>query len=92
LYTVVDALDAVARETGKTVPQVALNWLLQRPTVSSVIVGARNEAQLKQNLDAVGWNLTAEQAEQLDKASAVAPVYPYWHQRQFTERNPLPVG
>ena len=56
LYTVVDALDAVARETGKTVPQVALNWLLQRPTVSSVIVGARNEEQLKQNLGAVGWN------------------------------------
>ncbi len=92
LYTVVDALDAVARETGKTVPQVALNWLLQRPTVSSVIVGARNEEQLKQNLGAVGWNLTAAQVEQLDEASAVAPVYPYWHQRQFTERNPLPVG
>jgi aryl-alcohol dehydrogenase-like predicted oxidoreductase len=92
LYTVVDALDAVARETGKTVPQVALNWLLQRPTVSSVIVGARNEVQLQQNLDAVGWNLTAEQVGQLDKASAQAPIYPYWHQRQFTERNPVAVG
>ncbi len=91
LYTVVDALDAVAKETGKTVPQVALNWLLQRPTVSSVIVGARNEEQLKQNLGAVGWNLTAEQVTQLDKASAQTPIYPYWHQRQFTERNPLPV-
>jgi aryl-alcohol dehydrogenase-like predicted oxidoreductase len=91
LYTVVDALDAVAKETGKTVPQVALNWLLQRPTVSSVIVGARNEEQLKANLGAVGWNLTAEQAAGLDAASAVTPVYPYWHQRQFPERNPLPV-
>jgi aryl-alcohol dehydrogenase-like predicted oxidoreductase len=91
LYTVVDALDAVAKETGKTVPQIALNWLLQRPTVSSVIVGARNEEQLKQNLGAVGWNLTAEQVTQLDKASAQTPIYPYWHQRQFTERNPLPV-
>ena len=91
LYTVVDALDEVAQETGKTVPQVALNWLLQRPTVSSVILGARNEEQLKQNLGAVGWNLTAEQVAKLDKASAVIPVYPYWHQRNFPERNPLPV-
>jgi aryl-alcohol dehydrogenase-like predicted oxidoreductase len=91
LYNVVDALDAVAAETGKSVPQVALNWLLQRPTVSSVIIGARNEEQLRQNLAAVGWNLTAEQVAVLDKASATAPIYPYWHQRQFTERNPLPV-
>src|SRR5271166_4065329 len=71
LYTVVDALDTVAAETGKTVPQVALNWLLQRPTVSSVIVGARNEEQLRQNLGAAGWNLTAVQVAALDKASAV---------------------
>jgi aryl-alcohol dehydrogenase-like predicted oxidoreductase len=91
LYTVVDALDAVAAETGKTVPQVALNWLLQRPTVSSVIIGARNEEQLRQNLGAAGWNLTVEQIAALDKASAQTPVYPYWHQRVFTERNPLPV-
>ncbi len=88
LYTVVDALDAVAAETGKTVPQVALNWLLQRPTVSSVILGARTEEQLRQNLGAVGWNLTAEQVDALDKASATTPVYPYWHQRNFPERNP----
>ena len=91
LYTVVDALDAVAKETGKTVPQVALNWLLQRPTVSSVIIGARNEEQLRQNLGSTGWNLSAEQIATLDKASNVTPVYPYWHQRQFAERNPLPV-
>jgi aryl-alcohol dehydrogenase-like predicted oxidoreductase len=91
LYTVVDALDAVAAEAGKTVPQVALNWLLQRPTVSSIIVGARTEEQLRQNLGSVGWNLTAEQVARLDKASASQPIYPYWHQRQFTERNPLPV-
>ena len=78
-------------ETGKTIPQVALNWLLQRPTVSSIILGARNEEQLRQNLDAVGWNLTADQVARLDKASAVTPVYPYWHQRNFPERNPLPV-
>ena len=91
LYKVVDALDAVAAETGKTVPQVALNWLLQRPTVSSVIIGARTEEQLRQNLGAVGWNLTAEQVAKLDQASATQPVYPYWHQRLFSERNPLPV-
>jgi aryl-alcohol dehydrogenase-like predicted oxidoreductase len=91
LYKVVDALDAVAKETGKTVPQVALNWLLQRPTVASVIIGARNEEQLKQNLVAAEWNLTAEQVATLDKASAVQPVYPYWHQWWFADRNPLPV-
>lgn len=91
LYQVVDALDEVAAETNKTVAQVALNWVLQRPTVSSVIMGARNEEQLKQNLEAAGWNLTAEQVAKLDKASDLTPIYPYWHQRQFTERNPAPV-
>jgi aryl-alcohol dehydrogenase-like predicted oxidoreductase len=91
LYKVVDALDAVAAETGKTVPQVALNWLLQRPTVSSVIVGARTEEQLRQNLDAADWNLTQAQVAKLDKASATRPVYPYWHQRDQPERNPPPV-
>jgi aryl-alcohol dehydrogenase-like predicted oxidoreductase len=91
LYKVVDALDAVAAETGKTVPQIALNWLLHRPTVSSIILGARNEEQLQQNLASVGWNLTAAQIATLDNASAVTPVYPYWHQRNFAERNPLPV-
>jgi aryl-alcohol dehydrogenase-like predicted oxidoreductase len=91
LYQVVDALDAVAKETGKSVPQVALNWLLQRPSISSVIFGARNEEQLRQNLGAAGWNLSATQVAKLDKASDVTPVYPYWHQRQFPERNPAPV-
>lgn len=92
LYTVVDALEAVAVETEKTVPQVALNWLLQRPTVSTVIIGARNEEQLRQNLGAVGWNLTPDQVAQLDSASATTLAYPYWHQRGFRERNPPPVG
>lgn len=90
LYRVVDALDRIAEETGKTVPQIALNWLLQRPTVSTIVIGARNEEQLKQNLGAVGWNLTPEQVAVLDEASAVTPAYPYWHQRTF-ERNPSPV-
>ncbi len=91
LYRVVDALDEVATETGKTIPQIALNWLLQRPTVSTVIVGARNEEQLKQNLGAVGWNLTPEQVAKLDAASAVTKPYPYWHQAAFQYRNPTPV-
>jgi aryl-alcohol dehydrogenase-like predicted oxidoreductase len=92
LYRVVDALDAVAAETGRTVPQVALNWLLRRPTVANVIIGARNEEQLRQNLGAVGWTLTDAQVAALDAASAVAPVYPYWHQRHFSERNPFPTS
>ena len=92
LHRVVDALDAVAREIGKTVPQVALNWLLGRPSVSSVIMGARNEEQLRQNLGAVGWKLTPDQVKKLDAASAPVPGYPYWHQRgTFPERNPPPV-
>ena len=92
VYKVVDAIDVIAKQTGKSVPQIALNWLLQRPTVSSVILGARNEEQLRQNLDGVGWNLTAEQVASLDAASEATPIYPYWHQRQFRERIPLPVG
>jgi aryl-alcohol dehydrogenase-like predicted oxidoreductase len=84
-------MDVIAKETGKTVPQIALNWLLQRPSVSTVIIGARNEEQLKQNLGAVGWNLTADQVKRLDEASAVPLSYPYWHQRGFAERNPPPV-
>lgn len=91
LFRVLDAVDEVAAETGKTVPQIALNWLLQRPTVSTVLIGARNEEQLRQNLGAVGWNLTPEQMAKLDAASAVRPAYPYWHQEGFAERNPKAV-
>jgi aryl-alcohol dehydrogenase-like predicted oxidoreductase len=91
LFKVVDALDEVAKEAEKTVPQVALNWLLQRPTVASVIIGARNEQQLRQNLGAAGWTLSPEQLAKLDRASEVTPTYPYWHQHQFAERNPLPI-
>jgi aryl-alcohol dehydrogenase-like predicted oxidoreductase len=92
LYRVVDALDEMAKETGKTIPQVALNWLLQRPTVATIIVGARNEEQLRQNLGAVGWKLTPAQVAKLDAASAVPLPYPYWHQRgTFIDRNPPPV-
>lgn len=88
LYRVVDAIDAIAKETGKTVPQIAINWLLRRPSVATVIIGARNEEQLRQNLGAVGWELTPDQIGQLDAATATTPAYPYWHQRGFAERNP----
>src|ERR1019366_4103362 len=91
LYRVLDMIDEIAKETGKTVPQIALNWLLQRPTVSTLIIGARNQAQLRQNLGAIGWALTPEQIVKLDAASATPPNYPYWHQRGFAERNPPPV-
>jgi aryl-alcohol dehydrogenase-like predicted oxidoreductase len=92
VYRVVDALDAVAKETGKTVPQVAINWVIQRPSVANVIIGARTEEQLRQNLGAVGWSLTPAQVATLDAASASTLAYPYWHQRGFAERNPPPVA
>ena len=93
LYRIIDAMDEVAEETGKTIAQIALNWLLQRPTVSTVLIGARNEEQLRQNLGAVGWNLSAEQVAKLDAASALTPPYPYYPywRGQFSERNPTPV-
>lgn len=93
LYTVVDALEEVAKQAGKSVAQVALNWLSTRPTVSSIIIGARNEEQLRQNLEAVDWTLSPEQVAALDAASARTPAYPYWHQQMiFAERNPSAVG
>lgn len=90
LFNVVDVLDQLAGETGKTVAQVSLNWLLSRPTVANLVVGARNEEQLKQNLGAVGWSLTPDQIARLDAASHRNPIYPYWHQKDFDERNPKP--
>lgn len=90
LFRVIDALEEVAKETGKAVPQIALNWLLQRPTVSSIIIGARSEEQLRQNLGAAGWTLTADQIAQLDAASAVAapyPHFPYRRQEGFARLN-----
>jgi aryl-alcohol dehydrogenase-like predicted oxidoreductase len=87
LYKVVDALDEVANETGKTIAQVAINWLLQRPTIDNIIIGARTEDQLRQNLAAVGWNLTIDQVKKLDAASEQSPIYPYWHQRQQPKLN-----
>jgi aryl-alcohol dehydrogenase-like predicted oxidoreductase len=94
LYRVVDALEAIAAETGRTVPQVAIAWLLARPTVSSVIIGARNEAQLRDNLGAAGWLLTQAQMQRLDETSSTMPAYsyyPYRIQEGFARLNPAPV-
>lgn len=87
LFRIVEALDAVSAETGKTLPQIALNWLLQRPSVSTLIIGARDEAQLVENIGAVGWTLSTEQIARLDQASEVTPAYPVWHQRGFPMLN-----
>jgi aryl-alcohol dehydrogenase-like predicted oxidoreductase len=91
LYTVIDALDVVARETGKSIPQIAINWLLARPSVCNVIIGARNEEQLRANIGAIGWSLSADQMARLDAASKRTPPYPYWHQYSKTRLNPPPV-
>ena len=91
LYAVVDALEDVAKETEKSIPQVALNWLMTRPTVASVIIGARNEEQLRANLAAASFTLTPDQITRLEKASEPQLPYPYWHQDGFRERNPSPV-
>ncbi|MDB5038772.1 MAG: Oxidoreductase [Bacteriovoracaceae bacterium] len=83
LFRVIDAIESVAKECEKTIPQIALNWLFHKPTVSSVIIGARDEEQLRQNISSFGWNLSAAQMAKLDAASAIEPIYPYWHQRDF---------
>jgi aryl-alcohol dehydrogenase-like predicted oxidoreductase len=92
LFRIVDALDAVAAETEKSVAQIAIAWVLSRPSVSTVIVGARDEAQLKENLGAIGWKLHPAQVARLEAASAKPRTYPYWHQAQFAERNPFPTA
>jgi aryl-alcohol dehydrogenase-like predicted oxidoreductase len=92
LYAIVDVLEAIAGELGRSVSQVALNWVLRRPTIATVVIGARNEKQLRDNLGAAEFKLSAEQVARLDVASARPPIYPYWHQqRTFSDRNPSPV-
>ena len=89
-FTLTDTLDQIAAETGKSMAQIAINWVLQRPTVSTVIIGARNEKQLEENLGSTGWNLGIDQVRRLDEVSAKNPIYPYWHQQQNLELNPVP--
>jgi aryl-alcohol dehydrogenase-like predicted oxidoreductase len=90
-YDVMDVLDTIAAETGKSVPQIALNWVLGRPSVATVIIGARNAKQLRDNLGAIGWTLTSDQITRLDAVSRTPPPYPNWHQAGFSSRNPAPV-
>ncbi|MET0529682.1 MAG: aldo/keto reductase [Microvirga sp.] len=92
LYDIVDVLEAIAKEVGRSVSQVALNWVMHRPSISSVVIGARNESQLRDNLGAVAFQLSAEQVRRLDEVSARPPIYPYWHQRRTSmDRNPPPI-
>ena len=90
LYNIVDVLEEISKETGKSIAQVSLNWLLQRPTVSSLVVGARTEEQLMENLASADWNLSTDQVRRLDAASETQPIYPYWHQRSKPGLNPGP--
>lgn len=92
LHKVLDVLEEIKEETGKTIAQIAINWLLQRPTVSNIIIGARNEEQLRENLGATGWNLTSDQIKKLEIASNQFSIYPYWHQRQNLRLNPIPAN
>ncbi|MEO8935495.1 MAG: aldo/keto reductase [Burkholderiaceae bacterium] len=92
LYRVVDVLDEIAQARDKTIAQVALNWVLGRPSVVNVVIGARDERQLLQNLGSVGWTLSADEVARLDAVSYEVPVYPYWHQKGFDQRNPKPTG
>lgn len=92
LFDVVDVLKDISNETGKTIPQISINWLLQRPTVANVIIGARDEKQLLDNLGAAGWKLSEAQIKRLDEVTKKTLPYPYWHQRGFKERNPYPVA
>lgn len=82
LWSIVDALVDIAGARGVSAAQVALAWLLGRPAVASVIIGGRNEAQLRDNLGAANLKLTAEERERLDKVSQPPLLYPYWHQMQ----------
>ncbi|WP_336515026.1 aldo/keto reductase [Pollutibacter soli] len=91
-FKILDVLDEISKETEKTVAQIAINWIVQRPTVSSIIIGARDEAQLKANIGSIGWQLSDEHMQRLNKASYNDPIYPYWHQRQNITLNPLPPG
>lgn len=92
LYNIVDVLEEISNSRNKSIPQIALNWLLQRPAISSLIIGARNEKQLRDNLEAVDWSLTEDEVSKLNQASQTQELYPHWHQYSWSEnRNPRPV-
>ena len=91
-FAIVDVLEEIAQDRDASIPQVALNWLLHKPGVSSVLIGARREEQLVDNLKAATWKLTPEELQRLDEVSAVPPIYPYWHQRRNNVRVPQPAN
>jgi len=89
LHRIVDVLEEIAAQRGVSVPQVALNWVTRKPGVDTVVIGARTEQQLRDNLAAATWTLTDAEVERLDEVSAIPLPYPYWHQQKFaSERNP----
>ena len=77
-FDIVDELEKTARKYGATITQAALNYLLRKPGVTSVIVGARNKEQLTDNLKTVDWEIAAEEVARLDTLSTPPRVYPYW--------------
>lgn len=89
LYRIVDKLAEIGTARGVTPAQVALNWVMNKPAVDTVIIGARDEAQLRDNLAAASWRLSADEMVALDEVSALPEPYPMWHQHKFgIERNP----
>jgi aryl-alcohol dehydrogenase-like predicted oxidoreductase len=80
LYDIIDVIVSVAEEHNVSGAQVALAWLLQRPGVTSVIVGGRNEAQFRDNLAAADLKLSEHQIKRLTEVSQPTLIYPYWHQ------------
>ncbi|MDI3420595.1 aldo/keto reductase [Streptomyces luteolus] len=89
-YDVVEVLDGIARERGVSIAQVALNWVLSKPAVTSVVFGASRPGQLQDNLGTVEWEITAEERERLDAASDRPAPYPYWHMRAIAGDRDLP--
>ena len=78
LYQVLAVAEEIALQTGKTVSQVAINWLLHNNTVSNIIIGARTEEQLVENISSLDWELTPAELDQLNTVSYQSPIYPHW--------------
>ena len=89
-YDILDVLEEIAQAHNASIAQAALNWLLQKPGVTSVLIGARREEQLVDNLKAASWKMTLDEVKRLDEISAKPPIYPYWHQRRNNVRMPQP--
>ena len=77
-FDIIDELEKTAHNHGATITQAALNYLLRKPAVTSVIIGVRNKEQLTDNLKTMDWEMTAEEITRLDKLSNPPKVYPYW--------------